>query len=192
MATEQYKESDMDQQDPRPSDSEALKGGPKADAKTLYEIVFHAEELQHNRVYYFLVAETFLMLAAATAYKVPFLVTALSASGLLTARLFTIVNLRNYWRILWLTEKLRRVCGLYDRYISFDGFDTLVKLGRFELFLANEVIYRGGTQPKRRYSTGRLFTWGLSTIITLTWLAFLLHVLCAARFPKSWFAFTLP
>ena len=164
---------------PPPSESKLPEGVPEDDKEVLYRVLFHAEELQHSRVYYFLVAETFFLLAAASAYKVPFLVIVLSFAGMATAVLFTVVNLKHYWRMLWLTEKLRPVCGLYDRYVSFHMFCKLVDLGPFDQWLASQLISQKPKQPIRWHSTGWLFTWGLFGIIGFTWLCFFVYGVCA-------------
>lgn len=113
---------------------------PEENKEDLYRILLHAEQLQHSRIYFFLVAETIFFLAAATAYKVPFLVIVLSIAGLATGAVFTIVNLRHYWRILWLSTKLKVACPFYKRYVTFDMFDDFIHLNKYDDFVKKSTI----------------------------------------------------
>ena len=150
---------------------------PKYDKKELLHLLFQVENLQHSRIYYFLVAETIFILAAVAALACPPVFVILSVGGLLTAFIFTFTNVKLYWRILWLIRQLERVDPLYDDYINFKTFDQFVTLSCFERCLRN-FIQSPSHQPEFRsrwHHTGFLYTWGLFWIIVATWIALLIY-----------------
>lgn len=170
-----------------PADRPLPEGVVPDDAKILLELLFHVENLQHSRIYFFLVAETIFFLAAATAYQKPGLVFVLSLAGILTALLFTMVNLKHQWRVWWLSRKLESACPTFRRYVNFHSFEKLVALRGLNEILSMEIIVdettspmmqetsTGPTIPPILASTGFLFTWGLFIIIVSTWFAFLTY-----------------
>jgi hypothetical protein len=161
--------------------------------KFFRELLFHAENLQHNRVYYFLVAETvfFLAATAAISHKSVFII--LTLAGIAISILFAIINLKNYLRILWLISSLRNIDEIYDRYIIFSDFPKLVTLRCFTLCFYSKFIDKSVSKqsipspdiaepltvvpigPPQWSDTGILLSWGLSLTILITWLLLLIY-----------------
>ena len=90
--------------------------------ENLKSLLFQAENIQHNRVYYLLVAETIFFVGAISAIKDIGLLLTLALAGLAVLIVFTIINLKNWFRILYLTEKLANVDTDYLHYIQFLRF----------------------------------------------------------------------
>jgi hypothetical protein len=140
----------------------------------LMRLLAQAETLQHQRVYFFLVAETIFFLAAGTVLAAPIIVIILSLSGITVSILFTIVNLRNYWRTRWLINHLKQRDTLFNDSIQFKDFD--INLGRLGNWARKCLIYPDPPKPKW-HSTGNVFTWGLLIVTTLPWLGLFIYAL---------------
>lgn len=128
-------------------------------------ILQQCENLQHLRIYYFLVAETIFFLAAST-ISPPSLLIVISIAALATTVLFTLTNLKNYWRILWLIRKLEAIDPLYQSYSSMQDFDSLVTL-KFPSRYLKRIMISDEKSDKgiRFFHTGWLFTWGLFWLV---------------------------
>lgn len=153
------------------------------EAKQLRELLVQAERLQHDRIYYFLVSETIFFLAASTVAKEAIVV--FIVAGIAIAFLFTFVNLRTYFRILWLIRRLEKVDTLYKEYVSFHELDRLVKLGCFSRLAVRLCrISLSKSQDSRQdpsgpigyLSTGIILTWWLFLAIVLTWIFFFYRI----------------
>lgn len=143
--------------------------------KDLFNLLVQAENLQHNRVYFFLVAETLFFLAAGTVLGVPFVVIILSISGLFVTLFFTVVNLRNAWRVRWLMDRYRAIDPLdtlYDDYVCFKELDT-TGFDKLSRWCAKKLIHSKSQKGLIWYSTIFIFTWGLFFICGFGWLGFL-------------------
>ena len=88
---------------------------PKYDKDDLFRLLCQVETLQHQRVYYLLVAETIFYLAAATALAAPSVVIALALGGIVTAVLFTFTNYKLYLRIVFLITPARKQVAIRPR-----------------------------------------------------------------------------
>jgi hypothetical protein len=155
--------------------------------ENLRALLFQSENIQHNRVYYLLVAETIFFVGAISAINDLGLLVILALAGLAVLFVFTIINLKNWFRILYLTEKLANVDKDYLHYIQFIDFQGSAKFKG-----ATECVYceltghhpttvenPGGftIAPPRWNHTGFLFTWGLLWILLITWI---LIIICGA------------
>ncbi len=161
----------------------------------LRSMLFHVENLQHQRVYFYLVAETIFFLAASTVADCWLPLLGLIIGGAATAIAFTIINLKHQWRVLWLVKKLAHVSPEYRRYVNFSHFEKLVGAGlnSFEETVSKCIIYpiNESEEPTTHAdipcrhdaphwftvtaSTGFWFTWGLFLIFMLTWIFFFVH-----------------
>lgn len=153
----------------------------------LRSYIFQSENVQHNRVYFLLVAETIFFAAAVASLNNYLVLIILAASGITILGLFTIVNLKNWFRLLYLTEKLSEVDPTYKEYIQFNDFKGSSNLRGFTervyhwLHTTPTVVsddpssesFRVGTV--RWTHTGFLFTWGIFWVLFTTWILLLLH-----------------
>lgn len=147
---------------------------PKYTKEELLPLLTQAENLQHLRIYYFLVAETIFFLAAGTALTAPFPLIVLSVAGALVAVLFTLTNVKLYWRILWMVRYLQCIDPLYRDYMTFDSFHRLVFLGDWESGLKTFLTSQKCGDRKPRYlDTGWLYTYGLFYIVLSAWICFI-------------------
>ena len=148
--------------------------------ENLKSLLFQAENIQHNRVYYLLVAETIFFVGAISAIKDIGLLLTLALAGLAVLIVFTIINLKNWFRILYLTEKLANVDTDYLHYIQFLRFKGVSNFkgatecayycltGHHPRPVKNTGAFIIST-PKWTH-TGFLFTWGLFWILFITWI----------------------
>jgi hypothetical protein len=154
--------------------AELPEGIPKYTKEEILPLLTQAENLQHLRIYYFLVAETIFFLAAGTALTAPFPLIVLSVAGVLVAVLFTLTNVKLYWRILWMVRYLQCIDPLYRDYMTFDSFHRLVTLGDWESDLKSFLtLQKCGDRKPRYLDTGWLYTYGLFYIVSAAWLCFI-------------------
>jgi hypothetical protein len=159
---------------------------PQYDREELFKLLCQVENLQHQRIYYFLVAETIFFAAAGSALKVPFILFVLAFSGLSTALLFTLTNVKLYWRLLWLLRCLKKVSPLFDDYMTFRSFHTCVALGDWEHSFKDWLTHQAqGDRRPRFLDTGWLYTWGIFFIVVITWLSFIGYEIFVLCFPSD-------
>src|SRR6266853_5219480 len=153
-----------------------------SDIDYLLKLLFQAERLQHDRIYYFLVSETIFFLAASAVAKEAVVV--FTIAGILIAILFTFVNMRTYFRILWLIRRIEKDDLLYREYLQFHKLSDLVEFGCFSHLAAclcrvplskSQNSHQDSPEspaPIKWRDTGILLTWWLFLIILAAWVLF--------------------
>jgi len=151
----------------------------------LFSQLAHSETLQHQRVYYFLVAETIFLMGASTVAANSILLCFLSLAGLAITVLFTFTNVKQNLRAQLLLKKLCDVDGEYLKYSRFDGISDFSEkqLGKHNSWARKHLLYQNPEQKRFYQDTGWLYTWGLFWITGVLWLVFLIYGICQG-FPK--------
>lgn len=145
----------------------------KYDREEIERLFFQMDNMLHTRVNSLLVAETIFFVAAATVWKDIALVLALCVLGIVTTLLFTITNLKLYWRVTWLIEQMKRHSEFYTDYIAMrDIRQSPGRWGRVTLWLLQFVAPELPAKRQPRWlDTGWLYTWGLCFIAVAGWIA---------------------
>lgn len=151
-------------------------------ALKLKDLLFQCESMQHQRVYFFLVAEAIFFAAAAQSFNNWIALATFALSGFAVSIVFTIINFKNYFRIMWLMEHLMSVDPLVRKYIRYENFKAPNGLSGLTACAYDVLIYDATAsdpldKPRRpkRTDTGILFCWGLFFIINITWILLLLN-----------------
>ena len=163
-----------------------------SEADHLLKLLFQAERLQHDRVYYLLVAETIFFLAASTVATPDkkHIADVFALSGAVIAIVFGFINVKTYFRILWLMRRLEEIDHTYREYLNFHRFSLVAPLKcpldcLFKCFItpwkSDEPIAAPRLEdkiPPKLYDTGVLLALWLPIIIIATWIIFAICVRC--------------
>ncbi|MGE0825802.1 MAG: hypothetical protein AB7G75_32920 [Candidatus Binatia bacterium] len=162
-----------------------LEQNKEEEAKRLRELLFQVEKLQHDRIYYFLVSETIFFLAASTIKDNEKVIAVFTGAGIVVAVFFTLVNLKTFFRILWIIRRLEKVDTLYKEYMSFHQFDRLVQLGNFSRIAiwfcriqpprCSDIQQYPQPSPIGYLRSGIFLTFWLFIVILVTWIFFFLY-----------------
>jgi hypothetical protein len=131
----------------------------------LFTLLMQAENLQHNRVYYSLVAQTIFFLAVGTVSENPYFVALFSIAGLGITFLFGYVNNKTSHRVQSLIDLLSEQWPVYKKYINFDNQNQ--DSGGIPDSIAGESA-KGNS--KWKFQNRNIFVWWLPVLFGLTWL----------------------
>ena len=149
-----------------------------AKTEKLQALLFQCENIQHQRVNLFVLSETIFFISAATAKDSNCIVITCCLAGIALAIIFTIINLKNYLRILWLSESLKKADTEYGAYLEFRGHKELIKSEGLTGFTIDLLIHEPEDGPRKiKFSyTGVLLTYFLCLLFCIVWMIMLGYV----------------
>ena len=144
----------------------------KYDPKEIERLFFQMDNLLHARVNHLLLAETIFFVAGVTVWKDFPLFFSLCIISIAVTILFTIANLKLYWRVTWLIEQMKLHSVLYTDYIAIAGIKhPKHRWGLVTLWLMNFITSDSSHKKQPRWlDTGWLYTWGLGLIFITSWI----------------------
>ena len=143
------------------SDDKATENYDSADIRRL---LFQMENLFHNRVSIYVLTETVFFIAAATVFENSVVLLILSLAGSGTAFLFTVANLKLYFRIVWLIGRLKEKSQLYNDYLQIKGENP-----DDWRWSGSWIMRKMGEDQLKYFDSGWMFTWGLLIVFSLGW-----------------------
>jgi hypothetical protein len=171
--------------DPSKMDSPSIAPPPSEklgsdDLKELQALFFQYDNMLHNRVTLFLLAQTLCIAGAANVWDKMGFVGVLALMGLALTLIFTFTNLKLNWRVLCLLKRYSRASPIFKSHLDMPNFDEL----------RPSIVSRAlksvlGAKQSRWLDTGSLFTWGLFGVFVVTWLC-LFAVSCCVSNAHVW------
>lgn len=145
---------------------------PNSEVENTRRLLFQMDSIFHQRINFLLVVETIFFAAAATVFDHFWALFVMAASGIVISALFTFPNLKLYWRVTWLIERLKILDPSYADYIRLkesEPFD--LRFGWITKCLFRVVR---ADKPTRSLDSGCLYTWWLLIVVSVAWVSLII------------------
>ncbi|MFH1378055.1 MAG: hypothetical protein ABIH86_04820 [Planctomycetota bacterium] len=156
------------------SDQEINPYTPKSENQDNWEIeeieiieslYFYIDNLFHTRVNFFLVVQALFLMATLQIWEKPQIVMWVSIFGIFTTVLFSYSNIKLYWRVQWLINRMKKSSRFYKKFIELHNIENIN--------LKPQWLIRYVSSDDNKYlkppSTGWIFSWGLFFIAIIGW-----------------------
>ncbi|MBP6872639.1 MAG: hypothetical protein KBC43_11590 [Bacteroidales bacterium] len=154
----------------RITDNENIESETETDKIALLkDLLFQYDNLLHNRVNSWLLAESIFFLAVVAVWNEKELILIISILGIINTILFGFTSAKLYLRVSWLIKKYQKSVTLYQDYLDMKGL-VLKKRNILLNFIKKPLSNR----QWKIFDTGWLYSIGLTLIFLSGWIVILI------------------
>lgn len=136
------------------------------DVTEIKELLFHEDNLLHNRVSSLLLTETIFFILVVTIWTEPLVVSIFSFISIILTLLFGLTIFKLHLRVSWLMARYKELSPLLADYLSIKGYDPS-NHGKITKWVFKITT---ADKPNELLVTGFLYSVGLTFIFSAAWI----------------------